>query len=106
MLSPYNKTIGSSLPGTPTPSAYAYEVFVNVTTEYEVIYKQATREEKAKIQNDRAQETVEFLQDANFPSRAFKVDLQHTSPLALGAVDAIGLRYGWLPFAGKHKAPY
>lgn len=40
----------------------------------EAMYKQAIREEEANIQKNRAQETVELLQDLQYPPRTFKLD--------------------------------
>ena len=52
ILLPYNKTAGSFPSYTPLLSAYAYEVFVDIATQNEAIYKQAAKEEKAKVQKN------------------------------------------------------
>ena len=57
----HDKTASSSLPDIFPPNSCACEVFIDVITKNEAIYEQVAREEEAKIQKNRPQETIELL---------------------------------------------
>ncbi len=102
-LLPHNKTAGSSPPGTPSPSACAYAVFVDIMTKNEVMYKQTVREEEANIQKHRAQETIKLLRNKEFAPHGFKLDRQRAPLLPPEVADVVGLRYEKLSLRAKTK---
>lgn len=102
-LAPPHESAGSSPPGTPPPNARDYAAFVEVASKNEEMYEQATEEEESIILNQEAQEMVELLRGEEFAPRGFRMNRLRAPALTPEVADAIGLRYGRLPFRAKTK---
>lgn len=103
VLPPAPDSTVSSPPGTPPPSAYACDAYVEVATKTEATCKQAANEEEKAILQERAKETVELMRVVEFAPRGFKLDCQRAPPMAPEVADAFGLKYGRLSLRAKTK---